>query len=63
MSSPDAFVDHEDVFLQYLRSQEAEVTGDSLCICLREIHRVHPKGTYVEIKIPSDPYLLTSVGS
>lgn len=43
MSSLDAFVDHEDAFLQYLRSQDAEVTGASLGIRLRNIHRVHPK--------------------
>jgi hypothetical protein len=43
MSSLDAFVDHEDAFLQYLRNEEVEVTGASLGICLRETHRVHPK--------------------
>jgi hypothetical protein len=36
-------LDHEDAFLQYLRSEEAEATGASLGICLRETHRVHPK--------------------
>lgn len=43
MSSLDAFVDHEDAFLQYLQNEEAEVIGISLGIRLRETHRVHPK--------------------
>lgn len=36
-------LDDEDIFLQYLRSEEVEATGASLGICLRETHRIHPK--------------------
>lgn len=48
ISSLDAFVDHENAFMQYLRSQETEVTGDSLGIRLRETNRIHAK---VRLKI------------
>ncbi|KDR67698.1 hypothetical protein GALMADRAFT_1073578 [Galerina marginata CBS 339.88] len=43
MASLDAFVDHEAAFLQYLEAQEAQGTGASLGLALREAHCVHPK--------------------
>ncbi|KAF8159889.1 hypothetical protein B0H34DRAFT_705229 [Crassisporium funariophilum] len=43
MSSLDAFVDHEEAFSQYLRTQEAEATGASLGLRLRQTNHVHSK--------------------
>ena len=39
----DAFVDHEEAFLRYLDAQEANATGESLGLYLREVHSIHSK--------------------
>jgi len=43
MTSLDAFVDHEGAFLRYLDAQEANATGESLGLYLREEHSIHSK--------------------
>lgn len=43
MTSLDAFVDHEGAFLRYLDAQEANATGQSLGLYLREVHSIYSK--------------------
>ncbi|KAJ3503592.1 hypothetical protein NLJ89_g8363 [Agrocybe chaxingu] len=43
MASLDAFVDHEEAFLDYLEAQEAQATAANLGLILREVHSIHPK--------------------
>ncbi|PPQ65509.1 hypothetical protein CVT24_010805 [Panaeolus cyanescens] len=43
ISSLDAFIDHEDAFMQYLGSQDAISTAENLGLSLHKVNRVHPK--------------------
>ncbi|TFK39511.1 hypothetical protein BDQ12DRAFT_603633 [Crucibulum laeve] len=43
VESMDAFVDHEDSFLEYLEGQHTAVIADNLGLRLREVNHIHAK--------------------